>query len=178
MTFAEIVVAMVVMLLAVSIFSSTVVSTARQRNINRERALAADAARGLFEEMRNEDFSQVYALYNADPLDDPGGPGTAPGDRFAVLGLNPIPGSPGGFVGQVVFPELVMETTPVTWELRENVNNSQLGMPRDINGDDVIDAEDHRGDYTILPIQIELSWRGVIGEQKFSQFTMLTGLAL
>ena len=178
MTFAEIVVAMVVMLLSVSIFSSTVVSTARQRNINRERALAADAVRDLFEEMRNEEFGQVYSLYNADPLDDPNGPGTAPGHRFDVVGLNLIPGTPGGFVGQIIFPELTLETTPMTWELRENINMPLLGMPRDITGDEVIDEFDHRGDYTILPIQIVVSWRGVVGEQEFAQFTILTGLAL
>jgi hypothetical protein len=178
MSFAEVVVAMVVMLLAVSIFSSTVVSTARQRNINRERALAADAASGLFEEMRNEDFNRVYALYNADPQDDPNGPGTAPGHLFAIAGLNVIPGSPGGVVGQIIFPELALETSPPTWELRENLNHPQLGMPRDINGDEIVDGLDHRGDYTILPVQIVVNWRGVIGEQHISQFTILTELAL
>ena len=177
MTFAEIVVVMIVMLIAVSIFSTTVVSTARQRNINRERALAADSVRSLFEEMRNEDFGQIYALYNADPLDDPNGPGTAPGGFFAITGLNVIPGSPGGVVGRIVFPEVV-QTNPTTWELREDVAEPLMGMPRDISGDGFVDEQDHRGDYVILPIQAIVQWRGVLGNQELIEFTMLTELAL
>ena len=176
-TFAEIVIVMVVLLIAVSIFTSTVVSTARQRNINRERALAAEGVRSLFEEMRNEEFDQIYSLYNADPLDDPGGPGTAPGNSLVIRGLNVIPGTPGGAVGRVVFPD-VQQTNPLTWELREDVNLPLMGMPRDINADGFVDNLDHSGDYMILPIQVVVQWTGVVGKQELIDYTMLTELAL
>jgi len=119
----------------------------------RETGRAIEASRSLIEEMRGQPFDEIWARYNADPADDPGGPGTAPGAAFAVAGLAPVPGDPDGFVGQVVFPA-------IGGELREDAVDVRLGAPRDLNLDGGVDAFDHSGDYAVLPVLVRVEWRG------------------
>jgi len=168
--FAELVVVMAVMLVAISIFSSTVVSTARQRAINRENAIAADAARTAIELMRNVEFNEMYARFNPDPMDDPEGPGTAPGQLFAVPGLNVIPGTMGNMAGRI---ELPVVNAAGSFQLREDVVDDDMGMPRDLSGDSVIDSADHAADYVLLPVRVTVAWRGATGERRFQMFTLL-----
>jgi hypothetical protein len=171
----EILVVMTITAVAVSIFSSMVVNTTRQRVINRETAMAAEASRVLIETMRNAEFSQLFALYNQDPADDPGGAASAPGNRFAVPGLRPLPGAPRGLVGEVRFPELALVVGgAVESELREDVENPELAMPRDLDGDSLIDDEDHAGDYLLLPVLITISWDGQLGPRQFDIHVILT----
>jgi hypothetical protein len=171
--FAELVVVMAVMLVAISVFSSTVVSTARQRNINRENAIAADAARTAIELMRNEEFDEMYARFNRDPLDDPEGPGTAPGQLFAVPGLNLLPGSPGGMGGRIELPVVDVSGMGGPFELREDFVDAEMGMPRDLSGDSVVDSADHSSDYVLLPVRVIVEWQGVTGRRRFQMFTLL-----
>jgi type II secretory pathway pseudopilin PulG len=171
--FAELVVVMAVMLVAVSIFSSTVVSTARQRNINRENAIAADAARTAIELMRNEDFDKRYALFNPDPMDDPDGPGTAPGALFAVPGLNVIPGTLGNMAGRIELPVVDTSGMGGPFQLREDVVDPEMGLPRDLSGDSVVDSADHALDYMLLPVRVTIEWQGVTGRRRFQMFSLL-----
>ena len=94
---------MPVLLVSMTLFSGTVVSMIRQRSVNRDAALAASEVQNIFERMRNEDLEEVFALYNEDPFDDPGGPGTAPGSTFQVDALALATGGPAG-IGEVIFP--------------------------------------------------------------------------
>ena len=148
-------IAMVVLLVALSIFSSTVAATMRMRTSNRDNAVVAEAARIVLETMRDQPFDQLFALYNADPLDDPGGPGTAPGQRFTVLGPKPLPEAPDGMVGEIRFPvvDVSIKDEP-EWELREDLEDRLLGMPRDLSGDSVTDELDHADDYVRLPVGV------------------------
>ena len=184
LTFLELTVVMAISLVAVSIFSTTVVATARQRAIDRERSIAAEAARSAVERMRNENFLDVFALYNADPDDDPGGPGTAPGHRIAVPGLRPLTSSQDGMIGEIIFPAVELDgvgglpsTGPVaatnSWELREDIEDPGLGMPRDLNGDLAIDSANHADDYVMLPVLVRLEWNGATGDAQFRNYTML-----
>lgn len=59
--------------------SSTLLEAANQEN---ERATAA--AHELFERISAVPFEEVYARFNADPEDDPSGPGTSPGSSFNI----------------------------------------------------------------------------------------------
>ncbi len=171
-TLLEAVLAIGVMTVAVGLFSSMVVSTSRQRSSNHEYPVASEAVRTLLEGMRNQEFAQVFAQYNDNPQDDPGGPGSAPGHRFAIEGLDPLPTSPDGFVAEVFFPTFV----PVgeTVQLREDVQEASLGMPRDLSGDSIIDAEDHADDYVLLPVRVEVDWSGRYGARHLEIYTMLT----
>jgi len=247
-TLIEIGVVLLVMSVALGIFASTVVAGAQQRALNREKALAADAARTVIERMHNEKFGQVFALYNGLPEDDPGGAGTAPGHRFEVRGLTAWPTAADGLQGEVVFPTVeqavavgVEPEGPPTltddelsgvvdyvrsvtdqlggllggggpggqlsgslgdsgggtvqvssapdrqrltpgpasdpgWILREDVELPALGMPRDLNGDNLVDSEDHRGDYVLLPVCVRIRWTGRTGPQELRITTMLTDM--
>ncbi|MEM7309307.1 MAG: type II secretion system protein [Planctomycetota bacterium] len=231
MTFIELLVVMSVMTVAVTMFVSMVVHTSRQRGINRENAIAANAARTVVELMRNEEFRDIYPLYNEDPDDDPGGAGTAPGHRFEVPGLTPLPGWPDDLVGTVRFPVLVQQKLKVkaawgdaqdsdvqvidgalvggegfamgggptggapqlagggggnagggvgggggiatNYFLREDFVDTRMGMPRDLNGDSIVDDYDHAEDYTLLPIHVEIEWRGDFGPRRFDLYTQI-----
>lgn len=172
-TLLEAVLAVGVMTLAVSLFSTMVVSTSRQRVANHEYPIATEEVRVLLETMRNTAFGDVYALYNSDPDDDPGAAGSAPGHRFAVEGLDALDTSPDGLVGEIFFPTMDLTQQGGGLELREDSEDETLGMPRDLNGDSILDDEDHGLDYVILPIRVEVDWRGRYGDRHLEVYTML-----
>lgn len=156
--------------ISLSIFAQTLGASLRLDPVSIEKSVAAEAARSQFEEMRNHPFSQLFQLYNDDPSDDPGGPGTAPGSRFAVKDLTPV--TPGQPVGRVIFPT-------VGNQLRENISDENFGMPRDLNGDDVVDNANHATDCIILPVQLRLEWvptNGKDGRRNFVMYTMFSAL--
>ena len=168
-SFLELIVGMSVLLVALLIFSSSVSGVAKQRTVNRETNLAVAAARNLLETLRSQEFAEVYALYNADPGDDPGGAGTAPGNRFVVAGLDDAADS-NGFDGEIVFPNV---EAGGAWQLREDLELPELGMPRDLSGDSIVDDRDHAGSYFILPVLIRLRWRSPIGTRQYEMTTQL-----
>ena len=159
-------ISVLILTLCCGMLTHTLTATATHRRVNGERALAAEAARGVLEDMHNWNFGAVYLTYNADPADDPDGPGTAPGKHFQVEGLTPDPDDPDGFVGEITFPT---DSAP----LREDVQDDLLCMPRDLNGDKVIDGEDHSLDYVVLPVTVTVRWRGRAGVREFRMHTML-----
>ena len=53
------------------------------------------------------------------------------------------------------------------------MKDASLGMPRDLNGDGVIDSEDHAGDYVLLPVKVRVNWRGITGDRSFEVCTVL-----
>ncbi len=169
----EVAVAVPIVLVALGMFVQMFLMGSGLRGSGRDSWAASGAAQTLLEEMRNEDFGDICRLYNADPFDDPAGPGTSPGNRFAVPGLPPLE----GMVGEIVLPitNSGTEVVPV-WELREDVEQAALGMPRDLNGDILVDALDHSEDYTLLPVELRLRWRGVHGPREFSLYTVFAEL--
>lgn len=199
LTVIELTVVMTILAVSVSIFSGMVVTTARQRAINRENAVAAEGARFVIESMHNMPFGDVFATYNSWPDDDPDGEGTAPGHRFAVAGLTPIETSPDGLHGTIYFP-CAMVTPPAPeggvggglggggllgggkappppepeMYLCEDFVDETMGMPRDLNGDSMVDALDHSSDYVLLPVRIEVEWAGTVGARTLKIDTMLT----
>ena len=192
LTLVGIVVALSVMAVAASIFCQMLIGTTRLRQLNRENALAADAARVALEHMRNVPFAEVYRRFNEYPDDDPQGKGTGPGQLFDVHGLRPVEGAPQGKVGSIVFPSLQVQvtstsssgsgklgmvggttTTTTQWHLREDYQDHALGMPRDLNGDNVIDTLNHGSDYIVLPVRVRVTWQAPTGERHFDIVTQL-----
>lgn len=177
LTMVELSVVLVVLLVAVSIYSNTLAATARQRVMQRESALAAEGARTQIERMLNTPFGERYALFNADPSDDPAGAGSAPGARFAVPGLPTVPGTLGGMAGTVRFPALnVGSADAPVWELREDVVDAALSMPRDLDSDFRVDALDHADEYTRLPVEVLVEWQGRIGRQRYRLISLMVEL--
>ena len=173
-TLIELVVVMVIVAVAMSIYSGLTVVAGSSRAINRENAIAAEAVRVVIESMRNEQYRLVFALFNADPDDDPAGAGTGPGHRFAVEGLIPVPTSLDGLVGEVSFPALSFDDAASPgWQLRESFVDERLGMPRDLSGDSMIDTDDHSDDYILLPVRVRIEWDGTVGPRSIEAYTML-----
>lgn len=175
MTLLEVLFALPVVLIAASMLASTLVAIAKQRAVALENAVVAAAVQDTFERMRNEDLRDVFRLYNAEPFDDLLGPGTAPGNFFGVQGLTPLPGQPAGRVAEVRLPALNRGTAvaPV-WELREDLVDAELQMPRDLDGDSVVDDANHAGNYTVLPVHVRVTWQGRFGPRRFDMHTLLT----
>jgi len=142
-----------VLSIAATAFAQSMVAGLRLSDAMRQRGIALEGARRRIEELQDANFAQVFALYDANPANDPGGAGTAPGANFTVDGLTPLANDADGMVGSITFP--VSGT-----QLRENVTLRSLGMPHDLNGDGPVDAADHAADYQILPVLVRVSWRG------------------
>jgi len=169
MTLTEIMVSMMVMTVSVYILSTTITATISHSAGKRERIKAVEAVRSLLEEMRSLPCNELFARYNDDAADDIDGPGTAPGRHFEVDGLDAQEGDADGFVGEVILPA-------TSAPLREDTVDASLGLPRDLNGDALIDEEDHAGDYILLPVHIRVEWSGQVGERQFEMFTMFADL--
>jgi prepilin-type N-terminal cleavage/methylation domain-containing protein len=122
-----------------------------------ERDLALEAAQGVLEALQSSDFVEAFVRFNASPFDDP--PlGASPGNSFDAPGLEARPGDPDGLPGQIIFPGGGIV-------LREDANDVEMGMPRDLNGDAIIDLADHAADYRVLPLRIRVTWTGASGNE-------------
>lgn len=166
-TLIEAAIVMSILTVAISMFVRTMTSSAQLDPIAREAMLAAEAARSKLEELHSRPFSEVFALYNEDPADDPGGPGSAPGSYFEVEGL--APPAKARYVGRITFPTIGNQ-------LREDSNDAMLGTPRDLNSDGLVDAADHRADCILLPTRVRLEWKSRSGQEKSRQFELYTML--
>jgi len=172
MTLTEIMVAITVLSVSLLAYCAAIGATIRNNNLTRETALATQAARRTIETLKATPFAQVFRLYNGDRGDDPGGIGTAPGRHVAVGGLQARPGDADGTVGEIIFPT----PAPNSANLRENLVDTLLGTPRDLNGDGAIDALDHSGDYRILPVIVRMSWIGPAGPGRVEFRTLLADI--
>ncbi|MCP5023735.1 MAG: prepilin-type N-terminal cleavage/methylation domain-containing protein [bacterium] len=155
LTLVEVMIAMTVISVAVYMLSSTITAAMVHSSARKERTLAVESAMNTLEHMRAAPFEDLFTLYNNNPDDDPDGPGTAPGSTFNTPGLAPRNGAQA--VGFIMLPVL-------EGNLRESLNIPELSLPRDLNGDLVIDDNDHAEDYNVLPIQILVEWTGSSGE--------------
>ena len=164
-TLLEVSVVCVVMAVALIMLSGTIASTAQVAPQSTERFRAAEAAADVIEQMHGVDVDDVFRLFNANPADDPGGVGSAPGAAFDVEGFSPIAGDPDGRVGRILIPEL-------DGRLSEVVENPLLGVPRDLNADMEIDDLDHAADWVILPVVVRIEWSGANGERNIDVPTM------
>lgn len=174
-TLVEIAVAMLVFAVASGVMLQTMAAGHGLRGTAQEEWLATSAAQNVLERIRNEAFRDVVRLYDANPFNDPGGAGTAPGATFDVPGLDPTPGDEDGFVGEVVLPVVNVGTEVApSWQVREDQGEGLLGLPRDLSGDAVIDASDHAEDYAILPVMVRVRWTGRHGRRELRFFTSLT----
>jgi len=173
----EIAVALPIVLIALGMFVQMLSAGTELRRGCAEDWSAGAGAQQVLEEIRNEPFRDVFRLYNADPFDDPAGPGTAPGASFTVEGLMPRPDDPDRAVGSIVFPfvNVGSEVAPV-WQVREDMVDAELGMPRDLDGDVLVDDLDHSDDFTLLPVLVRIQWQGRHGPRELRLHTVFSEL--
>ena len=162
----ELLVAATLIVVALTGIAGSMLSSMALNRVNRDTALAQQAACRALEELRSVPFEEAFFVYNATQGDNPGGTVPERGPNFAVPGLTPLASDLDGLVGQIEFPV-------VDDELREDVEDEGLGMPRDLNGDLAIDGLDHSEDRLLLPVRVRLEWRGVTGTRQLEMETML-----
>lgn len=167
-TLLELTIAICVLLIGVLGFSNAFVSMGRAEQKTRESTLAVLAARRVLASIQAEAFPEAFRRYNAAGADDPGGANTAPGASFAVEGLSALDADADGLAGQVIFPSPGNGA-----ELREDWIDAALGMPRDLNGDGVIDTANHSTNYLLLPVRVRVDWRSASGPAAIELRTML-----
>jgi len=139
--------------------------------VNRDAAVARQAARLELESLQGVTFSQIFAAYNDDAADDVGLTVPASGAGFEVAGLTPQFGDADGMSGRISFP---VEDGGPAGVLREDLVDARFGMPRDLNLDGVIDAADHSDDYVLLPVRVQVEWRSPTGNQSITLETTLS----
>jgi hypothetical protein len=160
---------LVIMTVGVVSFSAALVSSMRASKSTDEVNRATKAAHAVLERIEAEAFADAFRRFNGNTADDPGGAGTAPGANFAVSGLTAEANDPDGFPLEVVFPIQPGDAS----RLQENVVFPELGMPRDLNGDGVVDAANHSVDYKLLPVLVRVRWRSAAGSGRLEFRTML-----
>lgn len=166
----EVSVAMAVTVVALTALVSSLLASARLHRTSHETALAQRAAAQMLERLQGAPFEEVFAAYNTAAGDDGALTVAAPGADFAVERLDPLVADADGMCGAVEFPTAVAGGFE---ELREDVVDAALGMPRDLNLDGATDALDHAGDYRLLPVRIVVEWRGVDGQRRIQLETVL-----
>jgi type II secretory pathway pseudopilin PulG len=148
---------------------SALIQISRLNASNREILAAMRAAEQMIETLKTSDFEKIFASYNPTSADDPlPGPGTGPGPHFDVPDLSPQPDDPDHKCGRILFP-----TDSSGNQLREDVKDPDLGMPRDLDGNGTIDASDVAATYKILPVTIRIDWQGIQGKRTWSYRTVL-----
>ncbi len=169
-TIVDIAVSLVILAVAIGGLVAASTSSYQLSRSNQARATAHEAARAIIAEIRAADPAEVFALYNDDPNDDPGGIGTAPGSGFDVPGLSVQEGDPDGLVGRIWFPG------DGTGALREDLVDNALDTPRDLSLDGDIDGDDHADDYVLLPVGVELDWRGGLSNAHYEVHILLVAV--
>ena len=171
-TLIEIAVAMVLLIIAIGGVSGALVSSVQLSRANEETAIADDAARRMAARLDTVPFMEIFATFNADPGDDPDGFDTAPGASFDVRGLTFRTSDPDGRVGEILFPTAELAGGLA---LVESVEVPLQGMPRDLNGDGLVDVGpvDRTDEYIVLPVTIRLEWRGASGNRRLELHAVL-----
>ncbi len=154
-TLVELSLAMTVLVVALVSISAATLRAHSLRRQNRETTLAYGAIRSAAERVHSFSYITVEdspETWVQDMLATYG-PGGTVGNTFDVEGLNPV--GAGGTVGTITF--ITDET------LTDAAINAEFGMPRDLNGD--LDAADNdvTGDARILPVILNVSYRGGSG---------------
>ncbi|MFT5052546.1 MAG: prepilin-type N-terminal cleavage/methylation domain-containing protein [Chlamydiales bacterium] len=166
-TLVELLVVMTIMTIALGEVTRSMLTISRLEPISRESDLALQAAATQLDTMRAQSFEELYSLYNDDAADDPDGPDTAPGRSFAVTGLGVRLDDIDGMTGRIELPL-------VGTELREDFDDVELGMPRDLNMDGATDALDHSGDYAVLPVRVLVEWSSDGRDRQVQLMTTMT----
>ena len=169
-TLIEVMLAVSVMSIALTSFIVGILSSSVATETSHEATIAQEAVRRMVETLQAADFTEVYALFNANGADDPDGAGTAPGNGFVVDGLQVLSGDADGLAGEIRFPTADKGGVLV---LREDLVSTVFGTPRDLSGDGVVDDEDHSGDYQLLPVWVRVQWTGKSGPGKYETRTQL-----
>lgn len=153
----EVTLAMSVLVIAMMAISATTIRVHTLRRQNHERSVAENAVRMIAERIQ----SAARLARN-----DPAGwaqnmvaalsPGGQIGNKFDLLELTPMDAA--GSVGSI---SVITDEGATDAALKV-----QLGMPRDLDGDGLVDNGDVGHSARLLPVIVAARWKGVSGEQE------------
>lgn len=166
-TLLELIMGATILAIGVCGLAATLTYSMTLAQTNRESAEARIAAKEILELVRAVPVEDVFATFNSVKEDDPVTDGIAPGDTF-VITRSSEEGTTSSYTARVEFP-----VDDQGGALREDVDDPLLGMPRDLNGDGLIDSENHSDDYQVLPLRITVLWSGKNGPREFEICTVL-----
>jgi len=156
-TLLEVVFTLAILAIAIASSGATTISLSALRRTNRERSVAHNAAVAFAE--------RIYSVART-AASQPGAwgrnvvdaicPGGTLGTSFDVPELEPQDGL--AHVGSVLF---VADETR-----RDTALGVELGMPRDLDGDGAADKTDALPTARLLPVILELRWKGIRGNQR------------
>lgn len=170
-TLIDVMMAAIVLAVAISGLSGSILVALSLNRVNRDTAVAQQAARLAIEQLESRTFNEIFAAYNGNAGDNAGLGTPAVGPGFAVAGLEPLPGDADGMCGRFMFPVTVVGGVE---QLREDVVDANLGMPLDLDGANGIDAANHATDYRLLPVRIRVEWQSRVGPRQLDFETMLS----
>jgi prepilin-type N-terminal cleavage/methylation domain-containing protein len=166
-TLIELAISMSILLIGIV---SVVSATSRMHSLrkhNRERAVAQNALRSVGEGIHSRSFRLSRQSPNSWARDLIGlyGPAGTIGATFDVTGINLDLNQ--GAIGTI---QIVTDETATDADL-----GYQIGMPRDLNGDGDADDVDVSGDARILPVLLQIQWRGQGGSNTVQQAFYVMG---
>jgi len=165
-TLVDVCVALFILAIALGTLVGSIFYALRLEEVNAETVAASQMARAILEDLNTTNFADVYASYNSTPADDPDPKHDCLADLQVHERLLQF-GGKGEPTVSVVFPNDKLG------QLREDLDDKSLGMPRDLNGDALTDSADHSGDYVILPLTLRLAWEGITGPRTLEMSTLL-----
>lgn len=167
LTLVDLMIATTIMVIGVLGTVGTLQTTSALSQSTRETTVAYQAARAMLEDLQSQPFQTTFRRYNADETDDPvGAVDPSPGEAFQVTGMTLQALDADGFAGQIFLP---VDELGV---LREDLEDASFGMPRDLNGDGVIDGANRNDDHILLPIRVRVEWNGNTGD-RFIEFNTI-----
>ena len=158
-TLIEVVVTAAVLFIGLLAMTSTSWVVHSLRGTNQDKQIAQQALQGVIEDL----YAQSELARESDDgwsvaLTDVFAPGN-PGATFNVQGLDPWVGEP--TVGTLT---MILDETRTDADL-----GVQVGMPRDLNGDGAVNDADVTDDAVLIPVIVQLRWRGEAGNRQLRQ---------
>lgn len=171
-TLVEVMVAVTVLVIAIVGIVGSMLSAMALNRVNRETAIAQQAARRMLETVAGVEFRDCFEVFNTEAGDTEAGVDER-GPSFVVAGLEPQLADADGVCGRIEFP--VVEDGFGGANLQEDVVDVGLGMPFDLNGNNLIDnGADLSDTYRLLPVRVLVEWRGVTGNRSIELESMLS----
>ncbi len=162
----EVMVLIVILGLGMLALTSTSLSVHSLQSADAERRLANDRLDSITEDVRQSSSALVDAELGWVPsLLELYGPGGRPGDTFNIQGLNDQEGEPS--IGSIT---IVTDETLTDAEL-----GVQIGMPKDLDNDGLIDNNDVSSTARIIPVIVRTAWTGSAGNQEIVEGFYILG---
>ncbi|MEI6233366.1 MAG: prepilin-type N-terminal cleavage/methylation domain-containing protein [Planctomycetota bacterium] len=150
MTLIELMVAMSILAIGILGSMSALISISALETANHDDLIAVNISRQKLAEIQTQSFQTIFTFY---------GPNGAQ-NSFPVT---PLPNG----TGKLVFP------TNAAGALDETINDTDLGMPMDLNSNGSASDTDVSTSYKLLPLRIEISWDSSVGRREFKLNTMM-----